>query len=242
MTDTNEEKRPLVPLKPLPDIEGMQPLVIADELDTLLAAVKVKAGVTKAQYEQEIGRFERSDDPIRFLFRKKRFLLELLRKGKWKDLPQAYFTALVRLAVYEPDPSFNRYFLEPALWAFGYRRVQEALLEYLEVGTNREKAGAARACYWAWFPIIYDPRTEGKDFQRIWEELADVRLRRDILLLKTFVECEDLDVQRSIIPILSLAPSSYPAEWQRLIPQAIHLARTHPDDYIRHRIEIQMGA
>lgn len=242
MTDTNEEKRPHVLLKPLPDIEGKQPLVIADELDALLAAVLVKAEVTEAQYEQEVGQFERSDDPVRFLYRKKRFLVELLRKGKWKDLPQTYFTALAHLAVYEPNPSFNRYFLEPALWAFGYRRVQEALLEYLEKGTNREKAGAARACYWAWAPIIFDLKTEREAFQWIWDELADVRLRRNILLLKTFVECEDLDVQRSIIPLLSLLPSSYPPEWQRLIPQAIHLARTHPDDYIRYRFEIQIGA
>ena len=239
MTDTNEEKKPLELIKPLPDIEDKQPLVIAAELDTLLADVMAKADVTQAQYEQEVGRFEQSDDPVRFLYRKKGFLVTLLGKGKWKDLPQTYFTSLVRLAVYEPDPSSNRWFIAPALWAFGYRRVQEALLEYLEEGTNREKAGAARACYWAWGHDIFD---DPKDFQRIWDELADVRLRRNILLLKTFVECEDLAVQRSIIPLLSFSPSSYPPEWQQLIPQAIHLARTHPDDYIRDRIEIQIRA
>jgi len=154
-----------------------------------------------------------------------------------------WFTPLMHLAVYEPDPSSNRWFLEPALRACGYRRVQETVLEYLKHGTNREKAGAARAFYWAWAPIIFDdPQTRREDTQRVNHELAGLRSRRDILLLKAFVEREDLDVQRSIISVLSLSPSSYPQEWQHLIPPAIHLARTHPDDYIHHRIEIQIGA
>lgn len=155
---------------------------------------------------------------------------------------QAYFTPLMRVAVYEPDPSFNRWFLEPALRAFGYRQVREAVLAYLEHGTNREKAGALRACYWVWgLNIFDDPQTRKEDFERVNRELTDVTRRRDILLLKTFVECEDLDVRRSIIPRLSLSPSSYPPEWQHLIPEAIHLARTHHDAYIRHRVEIQVG-
>jgi hypothetical protein len=43
--------------------------------------------------------------------------------------------SLVRTAVYESDPSLNQDFIEPALKAFGYRKVQEALLAYLEQGT-----------------------------------------------------------------------------------------------------------
>lgn len=215
-----------------------------------------KAGVTEAVYEEKVGQFERTDEPVRFRQRKRLFLAALLKKGapwkekekeQWeetcKDLLQAWFTPLMRIAVYEPDPSFNRWFIEPALRTCSYRRVRAALLEYLEHGTNREKAGAARAIYWAWAPISYHahPDTWRQDYQRITDECADVTRRLYILLLKTFVACEDLDVRRSIIPLLSLSPSSYPQEWRHLIPKAMHLARIHPDEYIRHRVDIQLG-
>lgn len=126
----------------------------------------------------------------------------------------------MRTAVYEANPSFNQDFIKPALGAFGHRKVQQALLTYLEQGTPREQAGAVRACYWAWEPCD-----------------EDLRVKRDILLLKTFVESEDLAVRRSIIFFLSLKPSNYPETYRPLIPTAIHLARTHPDESVRYQIE-----
>jgi hypothetical protein len=59
-----------------------------------------------------------------------------------------WFEPLVRAAVYDPNPSFNRQLVEPTLTAFGRRRVQLALLGYLRAGANQERAGAARAWYW----------------------------------------------------------------------------------------------
>ncbi|MGW3963312.1 hypothetical protein ACWED2_26080 [Amycolatopsis sp. NPDC005003] len=50
---------------------------------------------------------------------------------------------LVRAAVHDPDPSFDRQFVEPLVAAFGARRTQEALLEILTTGTNPERAGVA---------------------------------------------------------------------------------------------------
>jgi hypothetical protein len=252
MTDTNAEKRPPARIfLPLPDIEDKQSLPIEADVDRLLAAAMEKAGVSEAYYKEKVGQFERTEEPARFLRRKRLFLGALLRKGllgseekketweeTWKDLLQAWVTPLMRVAVYEPDPSFNRWFIEPALRTCGYQRIWEILLAYLERGTNREKAGAIRAFYWAWG---LSAREDQKNFQRISDKLADLHSRADILLLKTFVECQDLDVQRSIIPLLELSPSSYPEEWHHLIPKAIHLARTHPDEYIRHRVDIQAG-
>jgi hypothetical protein len=249
MTDTNKEKRPPArSFQPLPDIQDKQPLPIEADVDSLLAAVMEKAIVTQAYDEEHVGQFERTEEPARFLRHKRLFLGNQLRKGlrqekekweeTWKDLLQAWFTPLMRVAVYEPDPSFNRWFIEPALRVCGYQRVLEGLFVYLEQGTNREKAGVARAFYWAWG---LSAREDQKHFQRISDELADLAKRADILFLKTFVECQDLDVQRSFIPLLSLSPSSYSQEWHHLIPEAIHLARTHPDEYIRHRIDIQLG-
>jgi hypothetical protein len=48
-------------------------------------------------------------------------------------------------AVYDPDPSFCRWFVEPTLYTFGRRRVMTALLNYARAGTDAEQAGAKRA-------------------------------------------------------------------------------------------------
>jgi hypothetical protein len=132
--------------------------------------------------------------PESVLWQKWQFLkTSLLVRKQWEHLPEAYFAPLIHTAVYEADPSFNQDFLKPALRAFGYRKVQEALLTYLEQGTPREQAGALRAWYWAWKPCD-----------------EDLRVKRDIVLLKTFVDSEDHAVQPSIIFFLSLNPSDYP--------------------------------
>lgn len=65
-------------------------------------------------------------------------------------------------------------------------------------------------------------------------------VRKDILLPKTFVENEDLDVRRSVISRLSLKPSNYPEAYRPLISTALHLARTHPDESIRRRVELRL--
>jgi hypothetical protein len=177
--------------------------------------------------------------PGSLIGRKKSFLkTSLLVRKQWRHLPDSYFAPLMRLAIYEPDPSLNRDFIEPALRAFGYHRVQEALLDYLEQGTLREKAGAARACYWAWLPIVLDPRPGYEEFRRLCGE--DLWIRRDVLFLTTFVEQADPHVQRAIISHLSLTSPDYPEAYQPLIPTALHLARTHPDESIRRQAEVQL--
>lgn len=174
--------------------------------------------------------------PNSLVGRKRRFLkTTLLVRKQWRHLPDSYFGPLMRLAIYEPDPSLNRDFIEPALRAFGYHRVQKALLDYLEQGTLREKAGAARACYWAWLPIVLDPRPGYEEFRRFCD--ADLWRRRDVLFLRTFVEQADHHIQRAIISHLSLESSDYPEAYRPLIPTALHLARTHPDESIRRQVE-----
>ncbi|MFI9307639.1 hypothetical protein [Streptomyces triculaminicus] len=68
-------------------------------------------------------------------------------------LSEESFDVLLKAAVHDPDPSFNRQFVEPALNAFGHRRVRIALLGYLRTGTDLERAGAARAWYWSALPL-----------------------------------------------------------------------------------------
>jgi len=61
-------------------------------------------------------------------------------------------------------------------------------------------------------------------------------------MLQTFVHNEDLQVRRRIIPRLILEPGVYSEELRPLVKHAIEIARAHPDAYIRHRIEVQLGA
>ncbi|WP_159394202.1 hypothetical protein [Streptomyces sp. NRRL S-495] len=50
-------------------------------------------------------------------------------------------------------PSCNRSFVEPALNAYGYRRVRAELLDRLVDGTDAQRAGAARAWHWTALPL-----------------------------------------------------------------------------------------
>ncbi|MEO3853082.1 hypothetical protein ABGB09_36625 [Streptomyces sp. B8F3] len=68
-------------------------------------------------------------------------------------LPEEFFAPLMAAAVYDPDPSFCLWFVEPAVYAFGRRRVMTALLDYLRTGTDAEQAGAKRAWYCAHVPL-----------------------------------------------------------------------------------------
>ncbi|MGW4814067.1 hypothetical protein ACWEPB_20820 [Kitasatospora cineracea] len=168
-------------------------------------------------------------------------LREACRQGL--VLSEASFGVLMAAAVYDSNPSFNRQFVEPALNAFGYQRVRSALLDYLRTGTDSERAGAARAWYWSALPLrLSEVRAEGSDAEgqpeaddkavlvREWHEAA----------LREFVSNEHLDVRRCILPGLPLRPSAYPAELHDLVEAAVVIARSHPDEYIRHRVEHQV--
>lgn len=90
--------------------------------------------------------------------RRARHLAHALRKPLLEraHLPEAFFAPLTAAAVYDPDPSFCRWFVEPAVYAFGRRRVMTALLDYLRTGTDAEQAGAERAWYCAHVPLRAD--------------------------------------------------------------------------------------
>lgn len=147
----------------------------------------------------------------------------------FQPVPKRIFTSMLRAGVLERNPSFNRAFIEPCVRSLGGRRVLEQLLRYLEFGSDAEKAGAASALYWAGG----NPRDE---------DLRALRDRLQSLMLREFVSNPDLDVRRRIIPMLSLEPGAYPEELRALVPKAIKVARSHPDEYIRHRVEVQLGS
>lgn len=157
------------------------------------------------------------------------------------DLPGEFFEPLIRAGVYDPHPSRNAQFIRPAVAAFGRRSVQAALLGFLRNGTNPERAGAARAWYWTHMPA--------KDGKRMAEPgpaelaaLAGMRTAWHEAALREFVWNEDIDVRRCILPGLTLKRENYPPELHPLVAAAISIARAHPDEYLRHRVEIQAQA
>ncbi|PYC77358.1 hypothetical protein C7C46_18980 [Streptomyces tateyamensis] len=182
-----------------------------------------------------------ADDAWEWGHRVRRALREACRQELVLSEPS--FGVLMAAAVYDSNPSFNRQFVEPVLNAFGYRRVRSALLDYLRTGTDPERAGAARAWYWSALPLrLSKVRAEGSDIQgqpeaedgsvlvREWNEAA----------LREFVSNEHLDVRRCILPGLPLWPSAYPAGLHDLVETAVVIARSHPDEYIRHRVVHQV--
>jgi hypothetical protein len=157
------------------------------------------------------------------------------------------FLPMIRAAIYEIDPSFNQYFVKPCIRTYGHRRVNEALLEFFEKGSDFEKAGAANALYWARLGFAFQGRVPAytreyatPESVAAYDALADIWVRRGCLFLETFVENQDLHVRRSIIPALRLDVSHYPDELGPLVATAIHIARNHEDEYIRHRVEVQL--
>jgi hypothetical protein len=169
---------------------------------------------------------------------RKWFVARALARGR--QMPRGLFAPMIRAAVYEVNPSFNRQFIEPCIWAFGPRLVNEALLDYLASGTDFEKAGAANALYWASSPLI--GMRDVPDLCEEYEGLDDIRLRKRVLLLNEFVKNGNVDVRRSIIAQLSFERELYPPDCWPLLPQAVKVARDHPDEYIRHRVEVQLGS
>ena len=148
---------------------------------------------------------------------------------KLHPVPGRLLGPMVRAAVLAPSAAAGRWFVTPCVKSLGARRVLERLLRYLESGTDAEKAGAVSALYYAGD----NPRNE---------EVADLWERLRCRMLREFVGNPDLDVRRRILPSLKLEPEAYPEELRPLVPVAVGIARSHPDEYIRHRVEVQLGA
>jgi len=146
------------------------------------------------------------------------------------DPPESLYPALIRAAVYEGDPSFNKYFIQPLIRPFGHRRVNETLLDWFQNGSNVEKAGIVRALYWTGAP----------ESRAAYDALKDVWQRKRELFIKEFVSNSDLDVRQNLIANLQLDPSYYSIEFKPLINQAIGIAQDSNDPYIIQRLKIEL--
>jgi hypothetical protein len=171
--------------------------------------------------------------------RRARHLAHAVRKPLLEraSLPEKCFAPLMAAAVYDPDPSFCRWFVEPAVYAFGRRRVMAALVDYLRVGTDAERAGAVRAWYSAHVPLranrspayapggVRDPALdEAQDIKDAWLEAS----------LRVFAEATDLRMRHRVLLDLPASHTAYPPYLHQLLESALASARIHPDPHIRH--------
>ncbi|MFJ6530912.1 hypothetical protein ACIQMZ_37400 [Streptomyces longwoodensis] len=151
-------------------------------------------------------------------------------------LPQELFAPLMAAAVYDPDPSFCRWFVEPAVYAFGRRRVMTALVDYLRVGTDAERAGAVRAWYSAHVPVrahrspsygpggVRDPALdESQGVKAAWLEAS----------MRVFAEATDLQMRHRVLLGLPTSRAAYPPSMHKLLESTLASARVHPDLHIR---------
>ncbi|KIF67346.1 hypothetical protein HY68_35875 [Streptomyces sp. AcH 505] len=152
------------------------------------------------------------------------------------SLPEELFAPLMAAAVYDPDPSFCRWFVEPAVYAFGRRRVMAALVDYLRIGTDAERAGAVRAWYSAHVPLraerspaygpggIRDPALdESRDIKDAWLETS----------MRVFAETTDLRMRHRVLLFLPASRTAYPPRLHQLLESTLASARAHHDKHIR---------
>ena len=164
------------------------------------------------------------------------------------SLGEKLFRPMLDAGIDEVDPSFNRCFIAPCVSAFGARRVNEYLLDVLESGPDDRKAGAANALYWAQVTLQFIGHQPSWDIahatpesRMAYEMLEDVWDRKRRLMLELFVANPNVDIRRSLIPSLNLDPGAYAETHRPQVAQAVAIARAHEDDYIRHRVETQLG-
>ncbi|NQT40564.1 MAG: hypothetical protein HQ581_23935 [Planctomycetes bacterium] len=178
----------------------------------------------------------------------KSWFISLALEGA-NSLDERFLTILVTAGVNEIDPSNNKRFILPAVQHFGHRRVMETLVAVIRSGNTFQQAGAINALYWAkpglsWqFAVSKEYTVENAtpESREVYLEVADLRQEITLLLLDLFLSTESIDVQRSIIPSLTLDKTAYPDSHHPLVDRAIEHARAHDDDYIRHRVEVQLG-
>jgi len=152
------------------------------------------------------------------------------------SLPEELFGALMAAAVYDPDPSFCRWFVEPAVYVFGRRRVRAVLVEYLRTGTDAERVGALRAWYHAGLALregrspayavgtTRDPALDvSQDIVDAWRE-ASLQLLRDL---------PDLRIRYALLWMLPPSRDAYPPRLHVLFEGALEAARADPDPHAR---------
>lgn len=151
-------------------------------------------------------------------------------------LPEELFDALIAAAVYDPDPSFCRWFVEPAVYVFGRRRVREAMVEYLRSGTDVERAGAVRAWYSAGVPLregrspAYPPGTTRDPVLDAAQDVVDAWWEASMEILR---DLPDAGIRYGLLWMLPSSPDAYAPHLHVLFETTLEAARADPDPHAR---------
>ncbi|MFG3526235.1 hypothetical protein ACGF8B_05795 [Streptomyces sp. NPDC047917] len=170
--------------------------------------------------------------------RRARYLAHAVRKPLLERavLPEDAFAALMAAAVHDPDPSFCRWFVEPALYVFGRRRVLAALVDRMRTGSDAERAGAVRAWYCAHLPLSADRSpayAPGGSRDPALDECRDVVDSWLEESMRVFARSTDPQTRLRVLLNLPAARAAYPQHLHELLDHTIVSARTHPSEHIR---------
>lgn len=154
--------------------------------------------------------------------KKRWFVASLFSKA---PVPKRLLSAMVEAAIDVDNPSTNRQFIEPCIRSLGALSVLKALRKALDYGGVAKQTGAVDALYW----VNSNPREE---------DLSQERALLRKIMIRLFLETDFVPLQRSIISKLKLNAE----DEDPLLKQVVTLARNHGDEYIRHRVEIQLGS
>jgi phosphopantetheinyl transferase (holo-ACP synthase) len=144
------------------------------------------------------------------------------------QLPPEMSFLLVRAAVHDLDVSCPKWFLNVCAEGFGADRVLNTLADFLEHGTDFEKAGVPFVMYHAFY-AAYGASREA--------------VRRALLAIpRAFLQNEDIVVRRETIGAVdSFVAKPYFDEYRELVDQVIAIGLGHPDDYVRARAHFLNG-
>lgn len=145
-------------------------------------------------------------------------------------VPEQLLDRVLAAAIAEPDPSFNRRFVEPCVSVYGPQFVRDLLYRVIETGTDREIAGAASAHYWTKLGSERNPMTHEE-----WLHFQEVFLR-------AFVRTKSLDARRRLLPQIELGRLADDPQLAPLASEVLELARSSNDDYLVQRAKNQLGS
>jgi hypothetical protein len=153
------------------------------------------------------------------------------------ELVRASAALMLDAVVHDQCRSGNRQLIDPLVAAVGYRAVQEALIGYVDNGTDAEAIGATMAWYWARPGLVYlgrakwERRQPTADSKAAWDGLADLRSRYRHACLRAFLAREDPQARFALSLGFTLDPATYPPE---AMPDLEHARRIVPADRDRY--------
>lgn len=126
--------------------------------------------------------------------------------------------------------------MDPCSRVFGAARTTNAIVGYLDRGTDFEKAGAASALYHALFRFMDPSPMESK------ETLGTASCRAIVALLRAILQDEDIYVVRAAATTLGpFRLGERSGELRDLADQVIAVGSEHADEYTRWCIRSWAG-